>query len=83
MPVDALGCARAGMADQVGDFLGRYAIGREHADERVPQFPWCPRFPEACLVADSPEVAAHVPGAAGSAGRAGEDEIMFLSLIHI
>jgi len=55
MPVDAFGRAGAGMADEVCDVLGSYAIGREHAYERVPQFPRRPVLLEACLFADSLE----------------------------
>jgi hypothetical protein len=62
----------------VRDVLGRYAVGRQHAHERVPQLPRAPLFPQPGFLADDPEVAAHVPRAAGSTDRAGEDQIVLL-----
>src|SRR5215831_8665002 len=73
--VDALGHAGAGVADQIGDVLARQAVGGEHAHERVPQLAGRPLLPQACVIADCLEVAAHVPGAARRANGAGEDQI--------
>ena len=46
MPINAFSRTRAGVADKVGDVLGRHAIGRQHVHERVPQLPRAPLFPE-------------------------------------